>query len=173
MTSPRPVLVVSLACSALAFTACGGSDAAERKLIAQSRADALVRSVDEIEVAITEGDCPAATAGVDPLRAQVERLPEATDDKLVANLAQWVDHLQERVPADCEAPAEEPTETPAPTEAPEETPTPSPTPTETPDETATPAPTPDDTQTPAPTPTPGSGDSDGSGNGGASPEEEG
>ena len=125
-------------------TACGGKETDEREFIAQSRAATLVRSVDRIEADLESGDCEQALSGVDRLRAQVGRLPDSYNGRLIANLTQWVDHLDSRVPQDCDAPEPDATATP------EETVEPTPTP----EETATPTPTPDETPEPDPTTTP-------------------
>ena len=89
------------------------------------------------------------------------------DGRLVANMGQWVDHLDQQVPIDCgeEEPEEE---TPTPTATPEEEETPEATPT--PDATETP--TPAATATPVPTPPPASPVEPPNG-GGAAPDEDG
>lgn len=171
MPLPRQLLIALAVSAALAFTACGGSEGNERRLIAETRADAMLRGLDRIDADLADGDCPGAVTRINALRGQVERLPEATDGKLVNNLNEWVDHLEGRVDDDCQAAEEEPTASPSPTVTPEETP--SPTPTATPDETPSPTATPDDTPEPEPEPEPEPGDSQGPDNGGSAPEDEG
>ncbi|MBA2515037.1 MAG: hypothetical protein H0V26_12050 [Solirubrobacterales bacterium] len=171
MLAPRPLLVLLSACAALASPACGGSDAEDRKLIVDSKAEALLRNVDRVAADLSDRDCVGATAEVNRLRTRVQDLPESTDGGLVTNLTQWVDHLEAQVPEDCQD-IEDPTPSATPTETPEEeTATPSPSPTETPDETPTPSATPDETTTPESTPDPGEAEEPDTG--GASPEEEG
>jgi len=152
LLSPLLALVATAA-----LTACGGSEADDRKFIAQSRAEGLERTLQRVEEDIAGDDCSDAQRSVARLRAQVADLPESYDGRLVTNLAQWVDHLDQRVPQDCgadEEPTPEPAEeeTPTPTPTPDETPTPEAT--ETPEATPTPAATPE--PTPAPTQTPAS-----------------
>lgn len=170
MPALRSHLVLLTACAVLAASSCGGSDAPDRRLITQSRAEALLRSVDRVEGGLAEGDCPRAGAGVDALRTRVQDLPEATDGRLVTNLTQWVDHLEARVLESCEAASEEPTAEPTPSATPEE-PTETPSPSRTPDATPTPAPTPDEAETPDPTPEPE--EQDPPDTGGTAPEDEG
>lgn len=167
MPPPRPLLAL-LFCAAFAAVGCGGSGTADRKLIAQSRADALVAGVDRVGSDIGDGDCPSANDELDKVRALVERLPKATDGRLVGNLTKWIDHLGSRIAEDCQA-AEEETPSPTPTESPTQTSTP--TPTETPDKTPTPTATPD--ETPTPEPTPDAGDGGAPDTGGAAPQDEG
>ena len=153
LRSLPPVLrsLLLLAALATVLAACGGSETDDRKFVAQSRAESLLRTVDRVESDLGEGSCEAAGRAVGRLRTQVSELPESYDGALVSNLTQWVDHLDARVQEDCTDESEpEPSATPSetPTETPSETPTP--TPTETPTETPTPTPT----ETPSPTPTP-------------------
>ena len=138
----RPLLVL-LATGVLA--GCGASETDERQFIAQSRAEALERTLERVETDIADGKCNAAQRSAGRLRSQVADLPESYDGALVTNLTQWVDHLDQRIPEDCGEKEEE--------KEPEEEETPSPTPT--PDETATPEPeaTPEATPTPQATPT--------------------
>jgi hypothetical protein len=165
----RFVLLVALLAPVLA--ACGGSETDERKFIAQSRAETLLRSVDRVESDLGEGACEDAARGVGRLREQVSDLPESYDGALVSNLSQWIDYLDQRVVQDCTDAQEEetPTPTPSATETPEETPTPEAT--ETPEETPTPEPSPEPTATPTPTvPSPAP---EPPGTGGVSPGDEG
>ncbi|MDP9386012.1 MAG: hypothetical protein M3P50_12430 [Actinomycetota bacterium] len=160
--------LVSAALAALALGACGGSETDDRKFIAQSRAEALERTLDRVERDIADDDCDQAQSGVARLRSQVADLPESYDGRLVFNLTQWVEHLDQQVPRDCgEEEREE--ETPTPTATPEEEETPEATPT--PTATATPVPT--TTATPTPTQPPTSPIEPPDEGGAAGPEEEG
>lgn len=159
MPRPRTLLPLAVAVIALVPAACGGSDSSESRLIGQTRSQALLRSLDRVEGDVQGQHCVASRAEVDRLRAQVNDLPKRTDGGLVANLTQWVDHLEQRVPEDCQA-AAEPTPSPAETATPPEptgTATSTPTPSATPDKTATPTPTPTPGETATPTPTPAGG----------------
>jgi hypothetical protein len=134
-----------------ALAACGTSKADERKFIAQSRAESLLRTVDRVESDLGDGSCNDAARDVSRLRSQVSDLPKSYDGKLIGNLTQWVDYLDTRVQEDCTA-----SSTPEPSATPSQTPTetPSATPTPTPTRTPTPTPTPTPTETPSPTATP-------------------
>jgi len=144
-----PRFLVLLAVLAPVATACGDSGTDDRRFIAQSRAENLLRTVDRVESDLGEGECEDASTDVGRLRTQVSELPESYDGALVSNLSQWVDYLDQRVQQDCLAAEASPTATPSPTEEPEETPTPEPSPE--PTETATPEPSPEPTATPTPT----------------------
>jgi hypothetical protein len=164
----RSIVLVAVLCASLA--ACGGEDTPPRKFIAQSRAEALLRSVDRVGSNLDDGDCDGAARDVARLRSQVSDLPDSYDGALVSNLSQWVDHLDARVQQDCtdadaeESPTPAASETPTPEKT--ETPTPTPTPTETPSPTPTPSPSPTATPTaPSASPEPG-------GTGGVSPNDE-
>ncbi len=160
------LLPAALAAAVLA--GCGGSETDETKFIAQSRAEAVERTLDRIERDIADGDCDRAQSGVARLRGQVENFPERYDGRLVANVTQWVDHLDQQVPVDCGEEEQEEDETPTPTATPEEEETPEAT--VTPE--ATPTPVPTRTATPAPTQTPASPVEPPNG-GGAAPDEDG
>jgi hypothetical protein len=170
MPSARRLLISLLAC-ALLIAGCGGSDTESTKFIAKSRAAKLQTTLDAVEEDVAADRCDQAASGVERMRAQVADFPAAYDAGLVANVAQWVDHIDARLEGDCGAPEEE---------SPTPSPSPSPSPTETtePDETATPDDTPEPTETaspdpeptpepdepdPAPTPPPPSDDLDGTG----------
>ncbi len=162
---PRRRLLLAALCAAV-LGGCGQED--NPRLIPSQDADALRASVSAIGTAIDDGECEKAEQGVEDTRRQVAELPPRVAKSLRANLTEWLDQIEERIPEDCEAqPEETPTAEPeeTPTQEPEETPTPTPT------ETAEPTPT------PTPTPPPGGGDGNdggdddgnetGNGNGGA------
>ena len=137
-------LVIGLALAALLLSGCGSDNP---KLIDQQRAEALTATVGEIGQQTAAEDCDGALSAVREAKNQVTELPSRVDTRLKSNLDEWLDHLEEQVPKDCEP---EPEETPTPTETPtpeEETPTPTPTPTA---EEETPTPTPTPTATPPP-----------------------
>jgi outer membrane biosynthesis protein TonB len=153
--APR-LLVAVVLCTGLA--SCGAEN---KKLIAESRADALLRDLDRIERSVEADRCDTAQRQVNEAVVKVQALPRSTDRRLRNNLEEWYGQLAERIVAECGQEAEP---TPTATETPEETTTPEPTPTET----ETPEPTPTETQTPEPTPTEQPPD-----DGGVSPPEEG
>ena len=137
--------------AALLLPGCGSSNP---KLIPQDRADQLVESLDEVAARTSDEDCDGAEAALRDARNQVAELPRQVDRRLKRNLNAWLDHVEEKIPADCK-PAEktpEPTETPAATETPAETATA--TPTETATETPSPTATATATETPPPEGTP-------------------
>ncbi len=158
---PRRRLLLAALCAAV-LGGCGQED--NPRLIPSQDADALRASVSAIGTAIDDGECETAEQGVEDTRRQVAELPPRVAKSLRANLTEWLDQIEERIPEDCE---EQPDETPTPeaedtpTPEPEQTPTPTPTPTETP----TPTPTETPTPTPTPTPPPDEGDGEGTGNG--------
>jgi outer membrane biosynthesis protein TonB len=162
---PHRRLLLAAVCAAV-LGGCGQED--NPRLIPSQDADALRASVSAIGTAIDDGECEAAEQGVEDARRQVVELPPRVARSLRANLTEWLDQIEERIPEDCET---QPEETPTP-EA-EDTPTPEPeeTPTPTPEPTETPTPTPTETPTPTPTPTPppdegGEGEGNGDGNDG-------
>jgi hypothetical protein len=119
-------------------------------LIPEDDAARLTASVDRVDEAIASGDCEGATELVQRARTQVTELPRRVSVRLKDNLDEWLVHLGERIPSDCEPEAQttpEPTATatetatPTPTAEETETPTPTPTPTATPTATASPEPT--------------------------------
>jgi cell division septation protein DedD len=174
MPPTRPLIALLALLPALAAAGCGASEEQERKLIAQSRSEALLKTVDRLEGDLEEGKCNAARRDVDRLRTQIGDLPERTSGRLVSNLSQWTDHIDGRLSTDCRRP--EPKETPTETPEATETPTAEPTETATPDPTETPTPTPTDTPTATPTPAPtepDAGDEEPPDVGGAPSDEEG
>ena len=94
--------------AALLLPGCGSSNP---KLIPQDRADQLVQSVDEVTARTSDEDCDGAEAALRDARNQVAELPRQVDRRLKRNLNAWLDHIEEKIPADCK-PAEA---TPAPT----------------------------------------------------------
>src|SRR3954447_20928884 len=131
---------------ALALAGCGQENP---RLLRQSDADQLSNKVDEADQLVSDGECAEARDAVDEAKQMVTELPRSTSQRLRDNLTDWLDHLDERVPKDCETKQEAtPTGTPSATETPTEPPSPTETPTETPSPTETP------TETPAPTETP-------------------
>jgi hypothetical protein len=140
-------LVLGLALAALLLSGCGRENP---RLIDQQRAEALIATVEDIGSRTEAEDCDGARSAVREAKGQVTELPSRVDSKLKDNLIEWLDHLDEEVPKDCQPePEETPTATPT---VEEETPTPTPTPTVE-EETPTPTPTPTATETPLPEPT--------------------
>jgi outer membrane biosynthesis protein TonB len=139
-------LALGLALAALLLAGCGSDNP---RMIDQQRARALTATVDEIGQRTDSEDCDGAQSAVQEAKNQVQELPSKVSVGLKDNLNDWLDHIDEQVPKDCKAAAEE---TPTPTETPDETETPTPTPT--PDETPTPTPTPSATPTETPPPEP-------------------
>ena len=132
-----PLLAAAL--GALALAGCGSDDAV---LIPPEDADQLSALVGEAGEASAAGECTSARSAVAEAELRLAGLPRRTDRELKANLRQWLEHLDERIAADCEAPEPERTPTATPTETPTETP-----------ETPTPTPTATQTSTPEPEPT--------------------
>jgi monoamine oxidase len=123
---------------AVALAGCGQENP---RLLRQSDADQLSNKVDEVSQLVSSGDCAEARDAVDEAKQMVTELPRSTSQRLRQNLSDWLDHLDERVPRDCETKQEQtPTPTPSATETPTATPTR--TPTETPTQTPTPTETP-------------------------------
>jgi outer membrane biosynthesis protein TonB len=143
MSFRSPLLAAAL--GALALAGCGSDSPA---LIPQEDADRLSALVGEAGDAAAAGECGDARRAVREAELQLSGLPRRTDKELKANMRDWLQYLDSRIAAECEAPEPEETATPAPTVAPTETPTPEPTPTE------TPTPTPEPTVTVEPEPTP-------------------
>jgi outer membrane biosynthesis protein TonB len=137
----RPTLALGLLLAVLA-AGCGSE---EPELIPQARAGQLTATVDEIAGACADEDPDRARAAIAAANQLVSELPRRVDDRLVANVRDWLSHIEDRLSRDCRA---EPTPTPEPTET--ATPEPTETPTPEPTETATPEPT----ETPPPEPTP-------------------
>jgi outer membrane biosynthesis protein TonB len=140
----RPLLALGLLLAAMPMAGCGSEDP---ELIPQTRASALVSTIDEISAACDDHDTAKAKAAVEAANQQVSELPRRVDTELKSNIRDWLAHIDDRVEEDCKAEEETPTPTPSATE----TPTPEPTETPTPEPTETP--TPEPTETPTPTPT--------------------
>src|SRR3954470_1104927 len=143
------LIVVSLA-------GCGRTNPA---LIPQSNADALQQTADRIAAACSSEDRSEARAQIQNAEQEIQALPRAVDDKLVANLEDWVNHIQSRIGTDCRAeatptPTATATETGTPPEPPTEAATATPTETATPTATATATPTATATAAPTDTATP-------------------
>jgi hypothetical protein len=122
-----PVLVLILA----ALTGCGQSNP---ELIPESNAQALVKTVENIQAACTDADRSKARAQIRLAQRQLDQLPRAVSARLKRNLQDWIDRIESRITEDCQA---EETATPEPTDTATEAPTESPTATETPTGTAT------------------------------------
>jgi outer membrane biosynthesis protein TonB len=162
LTRPMPRALAALAVVAALLGAGCASD--NRRLIPEDDAEDLKATVEQIATSAAEGDCDAARRQVQDAKQQVTTLDRSVARGLRTDLTNWLDHIEQRLPRDCEEQQEE---------EPEETQTPNPTPAET--ETATPAPTetatavPTEVPTEAPTEAPtesGTGGADpGSGNG--------
>ena len=121
----RPTLALGLLLAVLA-AGCGSE---ETELIPQTRASQLTATVDEIADACADEDPDKARAALAAANQLVSELPRRVDDRLVANIRDWLRHVQGRLGRDCEArstPMPEPTETATP--EPTETPAPEPTP---------------------------------------------
>ena len=141
-------LLLGMLLCALALAGCGQQNP---RLLGQSDADRLTNKVDEVAQLVSDGDCAQARDAVDEAKQMVSELPRSTSQRLRQNLTEWLDHLDGRVPRDCEnKQSETPTPTPSATETPTETSTPSPTPTPSATETPTPTPTPTETPTAQP-----------------------
>jgi hypothetical protein len=155
-TRSRYRLLGALLC-ALALVGCAHENP---QLITQDRADALTATVDEVAQLVADNDCAGARKAVAKAKRQVAELPASTSRRLRRNLRAWLNHLDERVRADCTKPKNRraPTPTPTATEPPTISPTPTPAATfsEPPAATATssPAATPTRTRTATPTKTP-------------------
>jgi len=136
-----PLLAAAL--GALALAGCGSGD--DAALIPQDNADQLTALVGQAGDATAAGECDRARRAVSEAEAELSGLPRRTDRELKANLRDWLEHLDNRIAEECEAPEPEETATPEPTatatEAPTETPTPTPTPTPTEEPTVEPEPT--------------------------------
>jgi outer membrane biosynthesis protein TonB len=134
----RVILPLALAALAAPVAGCGQDDS--RSLIPAENAETLVASVDQIEAACADNDVRAARSAVDEAKAQVAELPQRVDDRLEANMTEWLSRIERRLERDCEA-EEEPEATPTETSTPTPTETATPEPTETPEPTVTPEPT--------------------------------
>jgi hypothetical protein len=106
---------------ALAVAGCGRENP---RMLGQSDADRLSSKVDEVSQLVSDGDCAEARDAVDEAKQLVTELPRSTSQRLRQNLTDWLDHLDERVPRDCETKQEAtPTATPTATATATETPT--------------------------------------------------
>jgi len=151
----RHHLLLGILLCVLAVAGCGQENP---RLLRQSDADKLSNKVDEVAQLVSDGECSEARDAVDEARQQVSELPRSTSQRLRENLTNWLDHLDERVPRDCETKQEAtPTATPTTTETPSATPTATETPTATPTPTETPTPTATPTETPTVEPGGGTG----------------
>jgi carbohydrate-binding DOMON domain-containing protein len=151
----RVILPLALAALAAPVAGCGQDNS--RNLIPAENAETLVASVDRIEAACADSDVSEARAAVDDAKAQIAELPQRVDDRLEANMSEWLNRIERRLERDCEA---EETPTPTPTETATPTPTETATPTATPTPTATVEPEPTEAP-PEEEPTPEEGDSGG------------
>jgi hypothetical protein len=89
-------LVLGLACSYA--VACGESD---EGLLRDTRAEGLKANLDDLDDAVTKGQCERAAAEIQNLREQIAALPRSTDDALRRRLQQGVDNLAQVAPEDC------------------------------------------------------------------------
>ena len=165
-----PLLAAAL--GALALAGCGSDD--DAALIPQDRADQLTALVSEAGDAAAAGECDRARRAVSEAEAELSSLPRRTDRELKQNLREWLEHLDNRIAEECEAPEPEETATPEPTATATATATATPTPTPTPTE----EPTEEPTVEPEPTVTVDPGDGGGTvppeeppGTGGVAPED--
>ena len=153
MRARSPYRLLGPLLCALALAGCAHENP---HLIAQDRADELAATVDEVAQLVADNDCAGARKTVAQAERQVAELPASTSRRLRRNLLAWLNHLDERVRADCKKAKQSPTPTPTTTETPTTTPTPTTTfnepPAATP--TKTPAATPTRTRTATPTKTP-------------------
>ena len=117
----RHRVILPLALAALAALAAGCGQEDSRNLIPAANAETLVACVDRIEAACADSDVSAARAAVDAAKAQIAELPQRVDDRLEANMSEWLNRIERRLERDCKA-EETPTPTatvePEPTEAP-------------------------------------------------------
>jgi hypothetical protein len=137
----RHRVILPLALAALAVPAVGCGQDNSRNLIPSADAQQLVDTVDRIGAACADNDVTQASAAVDDARAQIAELPQRVDDRLEANMNEWLNRIERRIDRDCEEAEETPTPTPEATETPTPTETATPTPTETAEPTVTPEPT--------------------------------
>ena len=107
----RVILPLALAALAAPVAGCGQENS--RNLIPAANAETLVASVDRIEAACADSDVSAARAAVDDAKAQIAELPQRVDDRLEANMSEWLNRIERRVERDCKA---EETPTPTPTD---------------------------------------------------------
>ncbi len=113
-------LMLGILLCALALAGCGQENP---RLLRQSDADRLSNKVDEVSQLVSDGECSQARDSVDEAKQLVTELPRSTSQRLRQNLTDWLDHLDERVPRDCETKQQAtPTATPTATATPTETP---------------------------------------------------
>jgi outer membrane biosynthesis protein TonB len=145
---PRPplhallvALLLGLLCSFA--VACGQE---EEGMLSPARAENLKEDLDAIDEAVAAGRCDAVDGRLDSLRAEIEDLPQSTDDRLRERLDTGVANLETQAPEECAG--SETTET-QPETVPEETvPTETAPPETTPPETIPPETTPPETTPP-------------------------
>ena len=138
--------LLGLLLCALALAGCGQENP---HLIPQERADELAAKVDEVAQLVASNDCAGARKAVAQAERQVAELPASTSRRLRRNLRAWLNHLDERVRADCKKANETPTPTPTATATPTPAATFSETPAATPTKTGTATPTATRTATPS------------------------
>jgi hypothetical protein len=156
---------------ALLVAGCGSSNP---KLIAQTDADKLNASVDQIQQACDSGNAGQVRQRTQGTRDLIDGLPRKVDKQLKQNMNDWLDQIDKRAGRDCGGSSPTPSATATETPTQTSTPTPTETATPTPTETATPTPTATATATPSATATatpntgggtqaPGNGDNGNSG----------
>jgi hypothetical protein len=107
-----PPLLLALVLGLLAaFAVACGDDGDDRKLLAPSRADAIVAELETIEERVAKGDCADLDPAFTRLNRAIDELPRSTDSRLRRRLAQGAENLQEIAPADCRENRPETTET--------------------------------------------------------------
>jgi outer membrane biosynthesis protein TonB len=165
LTRPMPRALAALAVVAALLGAGCASD--NRRLIPEDDAEDLKATVEQIATSAAEGDCDAARRQVQDAKQQVTTLDRSVARGLRTDLTNWLDHIEQRLPRDCEEQQEEPeeTESPSPTPTATETATPTAAPTET--ATAVPTEVPTEAPTEAPTESGTGGADPGNGNGNA------
>jgi hypothetical protein len=160
-----PLLTLTLA---LLAAGCGSSNP---KLIAQTDADKLNASVDQIQQACDSGNANAVSQRTQATRDLIDGLPRKVDKQLKQNMNDWLDQIDKRAGRDCGSsspkatPSATQTPTPSATSTPTQTATPTPTETATPSPTATETPSPTATATATETPNTGGGTQAPNGNG--------
>ena len=145
-----PYLVAGLlGVGAAVLVACGGEQRGD--LIPAGSAENLSSALDDVQQAVSDGDCEAADRALSQARGALVNLPESVNDRLAARLQEGIRNLEQVAPERC-AEQETQTETVPTTTEPTQTETTTTEPTQT--ETTTTEPTQTDTTTePAPTDT--------------------
>ena len=92
--------VLGVGCGVLA--ACGGSGGDRSALIPQRSADRLKSALSDVQSAVDDGNCQAATRAIVRARGILVNLPQAVDDRLVARLREGIDNLQQIAPQQCQ-----------------------------------------------------------------------